>query len=256
MRLSKNQWTLRYEKNLLFLYIAAVISVMQQHNTCRRLHDRHSHKHLVRGGWGREFIFFRSIYGSFFPSFLQTLETMWAKRLPTHSNEKFHFLPSHICVISTRSPSCKVRPWGIDAPFNWLIAVETRNGKEHTFKNFSFIKQVQEFFFFFEGHDSLCYRCPSNRKYPLSPSLCFFMNRGLVTRVRDVTNGWVQSFIYSHQLMGHHQTPQTLTNLTNLKFSSLLHSIISSETFNLFFPDSGKKSRNRLCEYWSVPDRR
>lgn len=151
MRLSKNQWTLRYEKNLLFLYIAAVISVMQQHNTCRRLHDRHSHKHLVRGGWGREFIFFRSIYGSFFPSFLQTLETMWAKRLPTHSNEKFHFLPSHICVISTRSPSCKVRPWGIDAPFNWLIAVETRNGKEHTFKNFSFIKQVQEFFFSLRG---------------------------------------------------------------------------------------------------------
>ena len=96
---------------------------------------------------------------------------MWAKRLPTHSNEKFHFLPSHICVISTRSPSCKVRPCGIDAPFNWLIAVETRNGKEHTFKNFSFIKQVQEFFFFFEGHDSLCYRCPSNRKYPLSLSL-------------------------------------------------------------------------------------
>ena len=183
---------------------------------------------------------------------------MWAKRLPTHSNEKFHFLPSHICVISTRSPSCKVRPWGIDAPFNWLIAVETRNGKEHTFKNFSFIKQVQEFFFSLRGMTPFVIVVPpTGSTLSLPPSASSWMEGLLVvTRVRDVTNGWVQSFIYSHQLMGHHQTPQTITNLTNLKFSSLLHSIISSETFNLFFPGSGKKSRNRLCEYWSVPDRR
>lgn len=36
------------------------------------------------------------------------------------------FLPWHVCVISTRSPRCKVSPWGTTPPSNWLIAVETK----------------------------------------------------------------------------------------------------------------------------------
>lgn len=154
MLLSRNQWTLSDMRKSLFL-ISQLLSGWCS-NTCRRsLHDRHSHKHSG-GGVGRESLsFFRSIYGAH--SSILSINT----RKPcghTHTKaagekirENLGFLPSHICVISTRSPSCKVRPWGIDAPFNWLIAVETRNGKEHTFKNFSFIKQVQEFFFSLRG---------------------------------------------------------------------------------------------------------
>lgn len=187
----------------LFFDIAAVIWLMQQHNTCRRsLHDRHSHKHLG-GGVGRESLsFFRSIYGAH--SSILSINT----RKPcgrTHTKaagekirENLGFLPSHICVISTRSPSCKVRPWGTDDPSNWLIAVEKQEIEKNTKSgHFSFIKTSSRVYFL------LLFVLWGTRLPLLSLSLptgsslslpLFFMNgRARYTSTRDVTNGWGQS---------------------------------------------------------------
>lgn len=192
--------SLRYEK-ISFL-ISQLLSGWCS-NTCRRsLHDRHSHKHSG-GGVGRESLsFFRSIYGAH--SSILSINT----RKPcgrTHTKaagekirENLGFLPSHICVISTRSPSCKVRPWGTDDPSNWLIAVEKQEIEKNTKSgHFSFIKTSSRVYFL------LLFVLWGTRLPLLSLSLptgsslslpLFFMNgRARYTSTRDVTNGWGQS---------------------------------------------------------------
>lgn len=121
------------------------------------------------------------------------------QRLPAKKSERIlGFLPSHICVISTRSPSCKVRPWGTDDPSNWLIAVEKQEIEKNTKSgHFSFIKTSSRVYFLL-----LCVlwgtRLPLlSLSLPTGSSLSlplFFMNgRARYTSTRDVTNGWGQS---------------------------------------------------------------
>lgn len=195
--------SLRYEKNLFFCYHSCYLADAATQHMSKKSSWPTFPQALRRWGEGVYLFSFRSIYGAH--SSILSINTRnhvgtHAQRLPAKKSwENLGFLPSHICVISTRSPSCKVRPWGTDDPSNWLIAVEKQEIEKHKIRKFFIHKnKFKSFFllhFFLWGTrlPLLSLSLPTGSSLSL-PLFFFFMNgRARYTSTRDVTNGWGQS---------------------------------------------------------------